>query len=229
MYSALHRPANFIEVALKHVRESLLLGASLVSVVLIAFLRNWRTALISFSSIPLSLLCAVLAMDWIGWTLNTMTLGGLAVAIGVVVDDAIIDIENIVRRLRVAIATHQRGPVAALVFNASLEVRRPIVLATLVVSLVFVPVLMLPGLQGSFFAPLAGAFLLATFASLVLALTLTPLWRCCCSGHRILRPTSRGGCVESRSYSDRCSAGPGGMWRGSWSARSQSVRCPPAH
>ncbi len=169
----LHRPANFIETALSHVRESLLLGALLVVVVLIAFLRNWRTVLISFATIPLSLLAAVLVIDRVGWTLNTMTIGGLAVAIGVVVDDAIIDIENIVRRLRLA-GPLQPGGVAALILDASLEVRRPIVLATLIVSLVFVPVLFLPGLQGSFFAPLAGAFLVATFASLVLALTLTP-------------------------------------------------------
>jgi CzcA family heavy metal efflux pump len=174
VYPALHRPANFIEVALRNMRGALLLGALLVAVVLIAFLRNWRTALISFVTIPLSLLIAVVVIGLLGWTINTMTLGGLAVAVGVVVDDAIIDVENILRRLRRAAAERALTAVDAIVLNASIEVRRPIVLATFVVGLVFFPVLMLPGLQGSFFAPLAAAFLLATFASLLVALSLTP-------------------------------------------------------
>jgi CzcA family heavy metal efflux pump len=174
LYANLHRPANFIEIALRNVRDSLLLGAALVIVVLILFLRNWRTALISFATIPLSLLLAVMALDRMGWTLNTMTLGGLIVAIGVVVDDGIIDVENIVRRLRLATQEQRASALDALILNASMEVRRPIVLATVIVGLVFVPILFLPGLQGSFFAPLAAAFLFATFASLLLALTLTP-------------------------------------------------------
>ena len=174
VFANLHRPANFIEVALRNVRDSLLLGALLVIAVLVMFLRNWRTALISFATIPISLLIAVIALDRMGWTLNTMTLGGLAVALGVVVDDAIIDVENIVRRLRLASVAERLNALDAIILNASIEVRRPIVLATLVVGVVFVPILFLPGLQGSFFAPLAAAFLLATFASLVIALTLTP-------------------------------------------------------
>jgi CzcA family heavy metal efflux pump len=174
LYSRLHRPANFIEVALRNVRDSLLFGALLVIAILVLFLRDWRSALISFVTIPLSLVIAVIAIDLMGWTLNTMTLGGLAVALGVIVDDAIIDIENIVRRLRQADSARRMTALDAIILNASLEVRRPIVLATFVVGLVFVPVLLLPGLQGSFFAPMAAAFLLATFASLVIALTLTP-------------------------------------------------------
>jgi CzcA family heavy metal efflux pump len=174
LYANLHRPANFIEIALRNVRDSLLLGAALVIVVLVLFLKSWRTALISFATIPLSLLIAVIALDRMGWTLNTMTLGGLVVAIGVVVDDGIIDVENIVRRLRLAAVEQRRSAFDALILNASLEVRRPIILATLVVGLVFAPILFLPGLQGSFFAPLSAAFLLATFASLLIALTLTP-------------------------------------------------------
>lgn len=174
VYAGLHRPANFIEVALKHVRNALLVGALLVVALLIVFLRSWRTALISFVTIPLSLLIAVVALNWLGYTLNTMTLGGLAVAIGVVVDDAIIDVENIARRTRLASQSERRSGFGMLVLNASVEVRRPIVLATLVVGLVFFPILLLPGIQGSFFAPLAAAFLLATFASLLIALTLTP-------------------------------------------------------
>jgi CzcA family heavy metal efflux pump len=174
VYAGLHRPANFIEVALRHVRNALLIGALFVVVVLVLFLRNWRTALISFVTIPLSLLIAVIALDALGYTLNTMTLGGLVVAIGVVVDDAIIDVENISRRVRLAGEQQRLGAFQSIVLNASVEVRRPIVLATLVVGLVFFPMLVLPGIQGSFFAPLAAAFLLATFASLIIALTLTP-------------------------------------------------------
>ena len=175
IYPALHRPATFIEVALKSMRDALALGALLVAVVLILFLRNWRTALISFLTIPLSLLFAVLVMHRLGWTINTMTLSGLAVALGVVVDDAIIDVENILRRLRQAMKLSSVTSVQSIILNASIEVRRPIVLATLIVGVVFVPVLMLPGLQGSFFAPMATAFLLATFGSLLIALTVTPV------------------------------------------------------
>ena len=174
LYSGLHRPATFIEIALRHVRNSLLLGGLLVVAVLIGFLRSWRTAFISFVTIPLSLLMAVIALRYLGLTLNTMTLGGLAVALGVVVDDAIIDVENIVRRVRLATEAQRLSALDAIILSASVEVRRPIVLATLVVGLVFVPILLLPGVQGSFFAPLAAAFLLATFASLLIALTLTP-------------------------------------------------------
>ncbi|HEV2620566.1 MAG TPA: efflux RND transporter permease subunit [Frateuria sp.] len=168
---ALHRPATFVEVALANMRNALAFGAVLVLVVLVLFLKDWRTALISFVSIPLSLALAVLSLRYLGWTINTMTLGGLAVALGVVVDDAIIDVENIDRRLRVA---GRDAPRIETILAASVEVRRPVVLATVVVGFVFVPILLLPGLQGSFFAPLAGAFLLATFASLLVALTVTP-------------------------------------------------------
>jgi CzcA family heavy metal efflux pump len=171
MEPALHRPASFITIALANMRNALLIGAALVLLVLVVFLRDWRTALISFVSIPLSLALATLAMRWLGWTINTMTLGGLAVALGVVVDDAIIDVENIMRRLR---QPHGDTSRAEVILAASMEVRRPIVLATLVVGLVFLPIILLPDLQGSFFAPLAGAFLLATFASLLVALTVTP-------------------------------------------------------
>ncbi|MFT3906590.1 MAG: efflux RND transporter permease subunit [Steroidobacteraceae bacterium] len=171
---ATHRPATFIEIALANLRNSLLLGAALVLAVLLLFLRNLRTALISFLSIPLSLLVAIWVMQRMGWTLNTMTLGGLAVAVGLVVDDAIIDVENIVRRLRHLPAAAPLQERIAVVASASLEVRRPIVLATFIVGAVFLPVLMLSGLQGSFFAPLAAAFLLATFASLIVAVTVTP-------------------------------------------------------
>lgn len=171
---ATHRPATFIESALANMRNALLLGAALVLLVLTLFLRDWRTALISFVSIPLSLLGAVIVIHLFGWTINTMTLGGLAVAVGVVVDDAIIDVENIVRRLRRAAIESAIEPREVIILAASLEVRRPVVLATFIVGMVFLPILLMSGLQGSFFMPLAASFLLATFASLLVALTVTP-------------------------------------------------------
>ncbi|CAN5390296.1 efflux RND transporter permease subunit [soil metagenome] len=166
----LHRPANFIAAALGGIVDDLVIGAVLIAVVLLLFMRNLRTVLVSFVSIPLSLLTAVIVLDAMGWTINTMTLGGLAVALGVVVDDAVIDVENIVRRLR------SRGdePAAATVLAASLEVRAPVIYATLVVALVLTPVLMLGGLQGAFFSPLAASFILATVASLAVAIVVTP-------------------------------------------------------
>lgn len=167
----LHRPANFIEAALRGIVDDLVIGALLIAAVLFVFLRNGRAVLISFLSIPLSLLIAVVVLDRMGLTVNTMTLGGLAVALGVVVDDAVIDVENIVRRLR----TRDGGePAAATILKASLEVRAPVIYATLVVALVLSPVLFLHGLQGAFFSPLAAAFILATLASLAVAVVVTP-------------------------------------------------------
>src|ERR1051326_7089972 len=240
----LHRPATFIEDALRNVKASLLLGAALVAIVLFVFLLDLRTALISFSAIPLSLLATLIVLDHFGATINTMTLGGLAVAIGVVVDDAIIDVENILRRLREHFARRRPGggagaavplapalslgereqptapppgqsanasdpdagklsplpegegqgegkPGAAIppparpgeevpsvfqvVLEASLEVRSAVVYASFIVALVFLPVLTMSGLQGRFFAPLGIAFILAILASLVVALTVTPV------------------------------------------------------
>jgi len=123
----LFRPATFIERALKHVNLSLLLGGALVLAVLWVFLLDWRTAFISFASIPLSLLTGVIVLDRLGVSLNTITLGGFAIAIGVVVDDAIIDVENILRRLRENIALSEPRAVWRVVLDASLEVRRAVV------------------------------------------------------------------------------------------------------
>ncbi|MEN9637373.1 MAG: hypothetical protein RL077_5777 [Verrucomicrobiota bacterium] len=173
-YPRLHRPATFIESSLAHIRGSLLLGAGLVAIVLFVFLGHMRTALISLSAIPLSLLSAVIVMDRFGVTLNTITLGGLAIAIGEVVDDAIIDVENIVRRLRENATLAQPKSALTVILAASLEVRSAVVYATFIVALVFLPVLTLTGLHGSFFAPLAKTYILAILASLVTALTVTP-------------------------------------------------------
>lgn len=171
LYPALHRPANFIETALDGIARDLIIGAVLIGALLMLFLRRAKVALIAFVSIPLSLLVALIVLDLMGQTINTMTLGGLAVALGVVIDDAIVDIENIVRRLRgVEVAADRRAIIEA----ASIEVRAPVVYATLVLILTMLPVILLTGLQGAFFAPLGVAFVLATTASLVVAMTVTP-------------------------------------------------------
>jgi CzcA family heavy metal efflux pump len=174
LYPALHRPASFVESAIGNLERALLVGAVLVVFVLVAFLRDARAAFVSLTAIPLSLLGAVAALRLLGVTLNTMSLGGLAIAIGEVVDDAIVDVDNIVRRLRANRAAASPRPAFAVVLGASLEVRRAVVFATGAVALVFLPLLTLGGLQGRFFAPLALSYLLAIGISLVIALTVTP-------------------------------------------------------
>jgi CzcA family heavy metal efflux pump len=174
LWPRLHRPATFIENSLHNIEHSLYVGGVLVAIVLFLFLGHFRTAFISITAIPLSLLTAIVLMDKFGITLNTITLGGLAIAIGAVVDDAIIDVENIFRRLRENRALPQPRPVFGVVLDASLEVRSAVVYATFIVALVFLPVLTMTGLQGSFFAPLALSYILAIMASLGVALTVTP-------------------------------------------------------
>jgi CzcA family heavy metal efflux pump len=174
VYPRLHRPATFVEASLHNVRHSLLLGAGLVAAMLFLFLGHVRTAVISLLAIPLSLLSAIVVLDHFGVSLNTITLGGLAIALGEVVDDAIIDVENILRRLRENQERPDPRPIPGVILAASLEVRSAVVYATFIVALVFLPVLTLTGLQGSFFAPLAQSYILAILASLGVALTLTP-------------------------------------------------------
>jgi CzcA family heavy metal efflux pump len=170
-HPALLRPASFIESAIAKLRNSLAVGAALVVVLLLLTLRDWRGALISFGAIPVSLLATVWILGIGGLSLNTMSLGGLVVALGVVVDDAVIDVENITRRRRSAGAGASLG---ALLLDASLEVRRPVFYATAAVAVAFLPILMLSGLQGAFFRPLATAFLLAVALSLLVAMSATP-------------------------------------------------------
>jgi CzcA family heavy metal efflux pump len=174
IYPALHRPANFIERALGSLEQSLVIAAVLILAVLYLFLRDWRSALITFLAIPLSLLAAVAVLERMGQTLNTMTLGGFAVALGVLVDDAIIGIENILRRL--AENEKQNNPRSRLdvIRDATLEVRGPVVYATLVVIAIFLPQLFSTTVQGKFVGPLALAFILAVVASLLVALTAAP-------------------------------------------------------
>jgi CzcA family heavy metal efflux pump len=168
------RPANFIDASVGHLRTALVVGAVLVMAVLFLFLLNVRTAVISAVAIPLSLLVAIIVLTSFGVSLNTMTLGGLAIALGEVVDDAIIDVENIYRRLRENSALPRPLPVFRVVLRASLEVRSAVVFATFIVMLIFLPVLTLSGVAGKLFAPLGIAYILAVLASLVVALTLTP-------------------------------------------------------
>ena len=170
----LFRPATFIERSLKNINHALFLGGVLVVMVLFLFLLDVRTAFISFTSIPLSLLAAVIVLDRLGVTLNTITLGGFAIAIGVVVDDAIIDVENILRRLRENRRRANPESLFKVILNASLEVRSAVVYATFIVALVFLPVLAMGGIEGRLFAPLAVSFILATLASLAVALSVTP-------------------------------------------------------
>lgn len=174
LHRGLFRPATFIETAIHNIGHSLLLGGLLVAVILFLFMWNLRGAVISLTAIPISLLVAVIVLDAFGATLNTITLGGLAIAIGEVVDDAIIDVENIFRRLRENAARPDPRPAYRVVLDASLEVRSAVVYATFVVILVFIPILTMTGLQGRLFAPLGQAYILAVLASLATALTVTP-------------------------------------------------------
>ena len=170
-HPALLRPASFIESAIEKLRNSLAIGAVLVVALLLIMLRDWRGALVSFSAIPLALLTTVWILEAFGLSLNTMTLGGLVVALGVVVDDAVIDVENILRRRRLSGAA---ADIVGLFTAASLEVRRPVFYATAAVAVAFLPILMMSGLQGAFFRPLSIAFLLAVGLSLLVAMSATP-------------------------------------------------------
>ena len=168
------RPATFIEESLNNLSRALLLGCILVVLVLGAFLFQWRTALISLIAIPLSLVTAASVLYLTGTAVNTMVLAGLVIAVGVVVDDAIIDIENIIRRLRQHRAEGGTRSTTSVVLEASLEVRGPIVYATLIIIAAAVPIFFLQGLTGAFFRPLAISYTLAVLASMVVALTVTP-------------------------------------------------------
>ena len=174
LHRDLFRPAGFIETAVGNVQRDVAIGAVLVVAVLFGFLYNVRTAVVSAVAIPLSLIAAVLMMQSLGASLNIMVLGGLAIALGEVVDDAIIDCENIYRRLRENRALGEPVPPAQVVVTASMEVRSSVVYATFIVALVFVPLLTLSGVAGKLFAPLGLAYIGAILASLAVALTVTP-------------------------------------------------------
>ena len=168
------RQAQFIDIAIRNVSESLLLGVVIVAAVLVLFLMNWRTAVITLSAIPLSLLVGLLLMRWLGLQLNTMTLGGLVVAIGSVVDDAIVDMENCYRGLR----SNRQLPLPLdpleVVFRTSVEVRQPVLFSTLIIVVVFAPIFTLTGVEGRIFMPMGIAYVLSIVASTLVALTLSP-------------------------------------------------------
>ena len=172
--TTIFRPATFVEMSIENLGLAMLLGFLLVVIIIVAFLFEWRVALISVVTIPLSLMAAVLVLHWRGTTVNTMVLAGLVIALGVIVDDAIIDVENILRRLRQNRREHTGKSTAVVILEASLEVRGPIIYATLIIVASALPVFFLSGLTGAFFKPLALSYTLATLASLVVALTVTP-------------------------------------------------------
>jgi len=172
--STIFRPATFIEMSLKNLNRALLIGCLLVIAVLVFFLNDWRTALISALAIPTSLIIAALLLNYRGGTINTMVLAGLIIALGELVDDAIIDVENIMRRLRLNRSSENPKSSFKVVLKASLEVRSAVVYGSLIVVLVLMPVFFLTGLSGSFFRPLAFSYVLAILSSLFVALTITP-------------------------------------------------------
>ncbi|WP_295962984.1 efflux RND transporter permease subunit [uncultured Alistipes sp.] len=171
------RQSRFIESSIDNVQNSLFEGAIFVVIILFLFLANVRTTLISLITLPLSLLVSILVLHYLGLTLNTMSLGGMAIAIGSLVDDAIVDVENVWKHLREnrQLPTAQRRPVIEVVFDASREVRMPILNSTLIIVVSFIPLFFLSGMEGRMLIPLGVAFIVALFASTIVALTLTPV------------------------------------------------------
>lgn len=182
------RQDDFIEASVKNVEEALRDGIIIVSVVLIIFLMNWRTVIISLSALPVSLILGMMVLNWTGQGINTMTLGGLAVAIGSVVDDAIVDMENVYRRLR----ENQQSPTPKsplqVVFDGSIEVRVSVLFSTIIIAVVFAPIFALSGVEGRIFTPMGVAYLLSIVASTIVALTLTPALCALLLTHRQLPP-----------------------------------------
>ena len=171
------RQSRFIESSIGNVQKSLLEGGIFVVIVLFLFLANIRTTVISLVTLPLSLIASILALHYMGFTINTMSLGGMAIAIGSLVDDAIVDVENVYKRLREnrLKPAGEQLPILEVVFNASKEVRMPILNSTLIIIVSFVPLFFLSGMEGRMLVPLGIAFIVALAASTVVALTVTPV------------------------------------------------------
>ena len=171
------RQANFIQASISNLQSTLLEGAFFVVIVLFIFLMNWRTTIISLLAIPISLLVSIIVMKILGYTINTMSLGGMAIAIGALVDDAIIDVENVFKRLRenVRKPKSERLPVLQVVRDASIEIRSSIIVATLIIIVSFVPLFFLSGMEGRLLQPLGIAFITSVLTSLFVAVTVTPV------------------------------------------------------
>ena len=177
LHTGIFRQSDFIESSIHNVQRSLLEGSVFVVIVLLVFLMNIRSTVISLLAIPLALLVSILALRWLGFTINTMSLGGMAIAIGALVDDAIIDVDNVLKRLRenVKLPAAERRPSLTVIYDASTEIRASILNATLIIIAAFVPLFFLSGMEGRMLTPLGVSFIVALFASLIVAVTVTPV------------------------------------------------------
>ncbi len=173
--ATIFRQADFIGASVKNLKETLLEGAGFVIIVLFIFLLNWRTTVISLLAIPLSMITSFLILKYFGYTINTMSLGGMAIAVGALVDDAIIDVENVYKRLRENSRKANKDTIIKVVFNASMEIRSSIIIATLIVIVAFLPLFFLSGIEGRLLKPLGIAFISSVLTSLLVAVTITPV------------------------------------------------------
>jgi CzcA family heavy metal efflux pump len=177
MRSDIFKQSDFIQASVSNLQQTLMEGAFFVVIILFLFLMNWRTTIISLLAIPLSLIVSFIVLQWLGYTINTMSLGGMAIAIGALVDDAIIDVENVFKHLRENIRRpkEDRIPVIKVVYEASKEIRSSIIIATLIIIVSFVPLFFLSGMEGRLLQPLGIAFITSVLTSLFIAITVTPV------------------------------------------------------
>jgi CzcA family heavy metal efflux pump len=171
------RQQDFIDASISNIQKVLIEGAIFVIVILFLFLMNWRATLISLVAIPISIIVSILTLKWLGFTINTMSLGGMAIAVGDLVDDAIIDVENVLKRLKenTKLPKDQQKDKLTVIFDASFEIRHSIINATFIIIIAFIPLFFLSGMEGKLLAPLGIAFIVSLFASLIVSITLTPV------------------------------------------------------